>query len=202
MLSSLMRRLGGYIFSLLATVSLLLFLAVCVLWVRGYFVFDQIAVTDRRQGPPRTVMEDGHEVEEHGEQVERAVAVTSGRGRVALGFERSTEIQSENPEGFSWDQARPSGPIPPQGDGWLNRLGFDFVMLYRDFDPGQSSTTVGAVVPSWSAALLTAVLPTIMFARLRKRRLVRRRLASGQCAHCGYDLRATEGRCPECGTVS
>ena len=58
------------------------------------------------------------------------------------------------------------------------------------------STVVG--VPFWALAVLTAIPPVAWFVRSPARRR-RRRLAQGLCARCGYDLRATPGRCPECG---
>ncbi|HEV8605481.1 MAG TPA: hypothetical protein VGQ99_08960 [Tepidisphaeraceae bacterium] len=50
-------------------------------------------------------------------------------------------------------------------------------------------------VPHWAVVLLTAILPAIALLRF-----VRNRGKIGQCRTCGYDLRATPGRCPECGT--
>jgi hypothetical protein len=64
----------------------------------------------------------------------------------------------------------------------------------------QSAPVAWAVgVPHWAVTLLLLVLPAR--AGWKAKALRRgRRLARGECAACGYDLRATPGRCPECGT--
>jgi hypothetical protein len=55
------------------------------------------------------------------------------------------------------------------------------------------------VAPAWFVIALSLVLPAS--GTLRVTRAVRRhrRLRGGRCAACGYDLRATPERCPECG---
>lgn len=49
----------------------------------------------------------------------------------------------------------------------------------------------------WVPLLLSAVLPTW---RLIREWLITRKRPEGSCRVCGYDLRASSVRCPECGT--
>ena len=65
--------------------------------------------------------------------------------------------------------------------------------------PGSSPTTsfyFEVIAPHWGIALLLAFLPA---ARLRSW-LRARHKRLGICPQCGYDLRATPDRCPECGS--
>jgi hypothetical protein len=59
--------------------------------------------------------------------------------------------------------------------------------------------------PIWPLVLTTAVLPAVWFARragTEARAVGRwRRFRGGLCASCGYDLRGSAERCPECGVA-
>jgi hypothetical protein len=62
--------------------------------------------------------------------------------------------------------------------------------------PGRSAGVV--IVPCWAVALLT-LLPPLLWCH--RRRQAKRRSGANLCQACGYDLRATPDRCPECGAV-
>jgi hypothetical protein len=58
-------------------------------------------------------------------------------------------------------------------------------------------------VPYWALVLGAAALPALWLGlTVRRSILGRSRRRAGLCGVCGYDLRATPGRCPECGALA
>jgi len=70
-------------------------------------------------------------------------------------------------------------------------------LVYWPGDP-MNRTTLTIVAVYLPVAALTAAWRW----RRERRRLLLTRQSEGRCVGCGYDLRATTNRCPECGTVA
>jgi hypothetical protein len=175
--------------NLLTALSLLLCVAVALLWVRGHWVADCVRYT-RLTAPAPAV---GGRLDEWN--------VLSGKGVVALVRESRrwsprppTAKQIKPPEaGLTRFTISPAA-FDVARDGVWQRIGFNY------YDSSSPSRTVrGVRVPHWLLAALTAAAPALWAVRRRRRREGPAR--SGVCPRCGYDLRATPGRCPECGTM-
>ena len=176
-----MRRLLRWTFNTLAMASLLLCLATAALWVRSYCVYDWFHAHRREADDAR---EDHYCVfiwSYHGSSpAPRLVRAARDRRDSAMGVQSNSrsEFRGVFPTGFGLNADR----VVDHGYGFN----------YRSWH-----------LPDWSLVSAFAVLPLI--ATLRQIRAVhrrRRRSRRGCCPACGYDLRATPGRCPECGRES
>ena len=185
------------LFTLLSALSLLLCAAVGVLWVRSYWVGDMLRWNDR-----------GEEV---GRFVDRNVRLYSGQGGVCVFLDRlEVSGQSEGARtlaaaikervaSYAEPTARTRRSVLPEGA----RAGFYFRTSSdtHDFDGAPiHSTNAVVAAPFWPLAMLLAALPAVWLRR-RIGSMVRARRPD-LCRRCGYDLRATPGRCPECGTAA
>ena len=176
-----MKRL---LLNLLTALSLLLFVAVVALWVRSHVRADRHALA--RLTRPDDPAAD--------------FAAADRYTMVNLRFSRGHALVEVSdtwyPAGVpvpSWEMTTSPETYPVENEGrsvW-NRLGF------ARFD--SPSGAVEVVMPLWPLAVATALLPAAYVVTVRRRR---RRFRSGHCRSCGYDLRATPGRCPECGRAA
>jgi hypothetical protein len=80
-------------------------------------------------------------------------------------------------------------------DTILWRAGFEVVNSTTS-SPGSVRTDRAALVPWWAVFLVSLAI-TLRWTFFRERRLHWRKI--GRCPACGYDLRESRERCPECG---
>jgi hypothetical protein len=174
------RCLGRILLNALAVVSLLLCVATVVLWVRSATNLDELSVY----------------------RPLRYWTLRSVEGRVS--FQRSATMQPY------W-----APPRIEMGGGALARLkyghlayawevgGFAYGRVATKSSPGGVVVVSHVyVAPHWFIVVATAAAPAAWLRQAIRRRRTRRARASMLCAHCGYDLRATPERCPECGTIA
>jgi hypothetical protein len=81
-------------------------------------------------------------------------------------------------------------------------LGFGRQCMVIGYQPGDTEPTIilnAFTAPYWFVCGILLPAPLLAF-RARRRHRTHRRL--GLCSACGYDLRATPQRCPECGRTT
>jgi hypothetical protein len=148
-------------------------------WVRSYSVSDGLFWKDQRV----------------------VLRVVSSRGRVLAGYWRSTGSIDWPKVGLGYSRRLPRdvGEMnlrPEAGVGVERRWERLGVVVQRDGAVSVSGRMV--VVPYWVVLAVGAVL--VLGKRVVWTSLVRRRRRRrGWCEGCGYDLRGSGERCPECG---
>ena len=191
------RRLGRMLLNGLIVFSLLLFVAAVVLWVRSYGGSDYV----QRQTPGIATT---HSMSHRTVSAQWTLGqIRLTRGEHTVYFPRDYFPPShEQPAEPLWSRGRLGrghvGWGRVEGPTLWNRLGF---CRYRSGSGASfyDATEEGITIPAWLVAL-PFLIPPLLWANTVRRG--RRRRRAGYCVRCGYDLRATPERCPECGTIS
>ena len=192
-----MALLRRWIFNSVVAVSLILFLAVAVLWVRSYFAGDSLTV-----------------------QKNQRYSIRSYRGLLGVIASSKYSVSAFAPPPFTGGQEEPYSEkwelsrIATRELSWTIAfnwpnsftralLGFKIGYCWEpgDSDLGEMDVDSGylAIAPHWAYMLALGCIPAFWLRRHRQQRFQKGHGAF--CSVCGYDLRATPNQCPECGTV-
>jgi len=180
---------------LFVILSLICCIALCALWIRSHHGSDYIS-RGRLVRQDRMLTESEH----------LSLQMTQGQVRFInrnVTLYHLHAFSNSRPPDFAahWSTGRLGvGHLdsnPPEAVGFWQRLGFMKWKGGWESSFADESWQTWAF-PTWLAAFAFAILP-IFELILIARRL--RRQSASVCIKCGYDLRASIDRCPECGTT-
>ena len=157
----------------MTVLSLSLAIATALIWIRSYFVHDQVTLgVGSAQGV----------CDQYGVESNRgSCQFTWWHGNLVVShglmFVRSLP--------FDWKD-QPT---------FMHRIGFRYLAFDNVRIQARSGNYRALFLPYWAVLFIA-----MFFASPGFYALVRRKKGTRNCGICGYDLRATPERCPECGS--
>lgn len=181
-----LRRIFNVLGKCTIILSALLCIAALIMWVRSCQISD--GITRRYNADPSHVA---------------AINVAAWNGRLYFAYRTASGQRSNLAVSWTFEQFESAtyGSFGTDGlsIGSWSIAGFGFSrMKWHSFQTGQSGVDRFASVPFWFIAFISILPPARWYlGRRREGRTCR----AGLCPGCGYDLRATPDRCPECGST-
>ncbi len=216
-----MRRLGRWTLDMLTVLSLVMCVATAALWTRSLRLLDDVYFYSRN-GSLWHISNDRGQVD-----LDRVQNFPDGDPLAWFTIAQSQPMTRQVPEVLWTDRdsldsrfgitflrgkvnvlrVYPGGPAR-----WRGRAGQDDAFLawlekhggiWAGLSPGTGPLGYAWLsVPHWLLMTIFALLPATRSARFTLSVVQRRhRHSRSKCSNCGYDLRATPDRCPECGTA-
>jgi hypothetical protein len=208
-----MARLARRLLTAATTLSALVAIALIALWVRSYRTADTLALTSNTLAA--------------GKLTQTTYAATTGRGVLRLSLYRLThdgwivERRLEFAQGlpheqpgrhvrYGTDAPAVAAPLAPEwtlvGGARLHAANT------RTLPHPESPSNISPATETHEQDVLWLRFPILVIAAcllpalriagpVRRARRARRRRKRGLCPTCGYDLRASPDRCPECGAT-
>lgn len=191
-------RLGRLLLFVRAAVATGLLLLIAVIWVIGY-------LSPFRTG--RAVLAYHHVWLTKGHEV----ACASGEIQLSLTVRQYWEGDAES----SLNEFLDTGPVPVTGwycerilpyaiaassptDSAMEHMG---IYLVSERLVSDDERPTGIIIPCWLLMALSLGIASPVYVGCFNRRRAEGRLLKGCCARCGYDLRASNCVCSECGTA-